>query len=499
MASFRDRGTLGDPAPEGSTVDAAAGGAGSRHAGERRAPSALVAFAAVEAVAFVLFLAWGNNQWFRLDEWDFLVDREASDLKTLLEPHNEHWSTLPILVYRALWQLFGLRTYVPYQLCSIVLHLIAAALLRAVMRRAGVDPWIATAAATLFALLGAGSANILWAFQIGFTGALVLGLTHLLLADHDGPLDRRDWLGLAAGIAGLMCSGVAVTMSVVVGLAVLMRRGWRRALFHTAPLAVLYLLWWTAFARDNYGSVARTPETVAPFVRAGFSAAFDAMGQLPGLGLALGATLVIGIVLRWRQLGGATFRKVAAAPLALLVGAIVFLVIAGAGRAAFFGPSFARAGRYVHLVAALSLPALALAADALVRRWRLLVPPVLLLLLAGIPGNLEYLAQREQREPHLLGDSSLMLAFPHVPGADNVPRDLVPLPENARQVTIGWLRDGVSSGRVPDPGVIGSATAAQATFRLSIYQSDAPLPGSSCSRLSRPVERTLVKGQSIGI
>ena len=45
----------------------------------------------------------------------------ATDLGDLLRPHNEHWSTLPILVYRVLWQLFGLRTYVPYQLVALLL------------------------------------------------------------------------------------------------------------------------------------------------------------------------------------------------------------------------------------------------------------------------------------------------------------------------------------------------------------------------------------------
>jgi hypothetical protein len=182
-----------------------------------------------------------------------------------------------------------------------------------------------------------------------------------------------------------------------------------------------------------------------------------------------------------------------------MLGAFVFLVIAGTGRAGVFGPEFARSGRYVYMVVAMSLPALAAAADAIVRRWRLLLPAVLLLLVIGIPGNVEYLAKREEHEPSLLGNPTLMLALPRMPLADEVPRKLVPVPEIARQVTIGWLLDGVESGRVPDPGPIGSTTAAQATFRLSIHQSNEPRPSSSCSALSQPVERNLVRGQSLGI
>jgi len=73
------------------------------------------------------------------------------------------------------------------------------------MHRAGVRPWSATVLASLFVLFGAGAANILWAFQISFVGSVAFGLTHLLLADHDGPFDRRDWLGLLAGFATLLC------------------------------------------------------------------------------------------------------------------------------------------------------------------------------------------------------------------------------------------------------------------------------------------------------
>ena len=114
--------------------------------------------------------------------------------------------------------------------------------------------------------------DILWPFQITYVGALVFGLTHLLLADHDGPFDRRDWLGLAAGAAGLMCSGVAIAMVVAVGVATLIRRGVRIAAVHTVPLGVAYVIWLSTMAGDTFatagparrtssGSCSRPPST----------------------------------------------------------------------------------------------------------------------------------------------------------------------------------------------------------------------------------------------
>ena len=364
---------------------------------DRSTRLAVVAFVAVLAAGLVLFLVFGHSQWFFLDDWDFLADRRAGDLGDLLRPHNEHWSTLPILVYRSLWQLFGLRTYVPYQLVAILLHLTAAVLLRLVMRRAGVGPWIATVAASLFALFGAGDQDIVWAFQMAWSAALVLGLAHLILADHDGPLDRRDWFGLLAGLAGLMCSGVAVTMVIVVGLSAFVRRGWRVALFHTAPLGFVYLVWWLAFARDEYSAANGSAGGVVRFIWNGVSTTFGEIGQLPGLGIVVGVVLAMGLFLAWSGLDRDTLRRRAAAPGALLVGSVFFLGIAGVGRASVLGPETARAGRYLHVVAALALPAIGVAVDALMRRSRPLGSIAVATLLIGIPGNVDLLAHHDTR------------------------------------------------------------------------------------------------------
>ena len=196
----------------------------------------------------------GRTQWFFADEWEFLSARGVN-VHDLLRPHYGHWVAVPIVAYRMLWQVVGLRSYLPYVGLAIALHCTAAALLWVLMCRAGVRPWTATAAASAFVLFGAGAQDILWAFQITFTAALVFGLVHLLLADHDGAFDRRDWIGLGAGLLGLMCSGVAVTMVVVVGVAALLRRSWRIAALHTVPLGVIYGVWWLRYSHGKYSFI----------------------------------------------------------------------------------------------------------------------------------------------------------------------------------------------------------------------------------------------------
>src|SRR5204862_5373503 len=161
--------------------------------------------------------------------------------------------------------------------------------------------------------------------------------------------------GLLAGVVGLMCSGVAVTMVVVVGLATLVRRGWRVAALHTAPLAVLFVGWFVTSARNEFVGYHRIPIGQVPrFVAAGIANAFKEMGQVPGAGVALGILLLVGLVAAWEPLTSAERRRCAAAPGALLIGAILFLLIISQGRAYGFDQHAdpTASSRYIHLVSA---------------------------------------------------------------------------------------------------------------------------------------------------
>ncbi len=304
-----------DPEPNG--VDDA-----DRRSGWRRVRGYTATFAVIELGGLVFSLFVGRSEWFYRDEWDFVAARQAGDVRDLFRPHNEHWTTAPILVYRALFGLFGLRVYLPYRLVVLLLHLVAAALLLVVMRRAGVRPWIATAAASLFVFFGAGWQNIIQPFQICFTGALALGLTQLLLADHDGGISRRDALGLFAGLLGLMTSGVAVTMVVVVGFAVLLRRGWRPALFHTAPLAACFLIWLRVIGGNSYTNDQPSVRDMYRFVSIGLRATYSAIGRLPMSGLVLAIVLIVGLALALRQRSQSGELRQLAAPVALLMGSV---------------------------------------------------------------------------------------------------------------------------------------------------------------------------------
>jgi hypothetical protein len=463
-------------------------------------------FGAVLAISGVVWLVLAREHWFVADDWDFVANRKVGSASDLFDDHYGHWSTIPVLFFRGMWAAIGLRSYLPYVACVVALHLTAAALLRVVMRRVGVDPWIATAAASAFALFGTGWQNIVWAVQFGMNSALVFGLVQLLLADHDGPVDRHDWLGLAAGCAALMSANLGVVMVAVVGIATFIRRGHRMAMFHVLPPAIVFLVWWLAIGREgaNETSGFGTPgiKSVLEFVAHGFRGTFGDLGQLPGLGVALAVLMIVGLPLAWWRLSGPDFRRKAASPLALLGGSVIFFLVTGYTRAAgFVGPELARASRYEHAALGLLIVPIAVALDAFARRSRVLLPLACALLAIGVPGNIEALADETRaRAPAHRHYRRVILAIANHPLAPDIPAEArVDTAEpNRAYITVGWLRDAAASGRAPPIDSLSPSTEAEALFRMSFVQRPAETAATSkCEPLTTPRQLRLRPNDSM--
>jgi hypothetical protein len=94
------------------------------------------------------------------------------------------------------------------------------------------------------------------------------------------------------------------------------------------------------------------------------------------------------------------------------------------------------------------------------------------LLLVGIPSNINTIVNYMHRgivttQGHY---KQMMLSIPRISTAQEVPRDVKPDQFLAHFVTVGWLLDGVASGRIPKPGKLSTADIAMADLRLSFRQ-----------------------------
>lgn len=346
----------------------------------------------VTLVGALAFWAWRDGGlWFFGDEWDFLVDRglgyAPGSTHSIWFPHNEHWSTLPVLAWRALYSVWHLSSYWPYLALLLAVQALALHLAWRACRRAGADPWVATAAATLLALLGAGAQDFGWAFQVGFVGSVMFGLLALDLLDRlppapappaSGPVPPapapapgragalsgvlatlprgRDLAASAALLASLMCSTIGDAM--VVGAAVLAfaRLSRARAVRMLWPPVACYVVWFAGVGRlgivDHSDHFDLTTFTSLPaYVWDGLSSALGQTFNYDALGPALLAGLAVWVAWHGRRLWSQ--RPLL---LALSASALCFYALAALGRDT---SGSADASRYVYVAMAVLLPLVA--------------------------------------------------------------------------------------------------------------------------------------------
>jgi hypothetical protein len=292
-----------------------------------------VAFAILAVGAFCLIVYLGLGMTFFADEWAFIESRSLGDPSTWWAPHNEHWSTLPILLYRLMVETVGIGSYVPYLVVVAAIHTVVAGLVYLLLERTS-GPLFAVAGSAIILLFGSGFENLYWGFQTGFLGSLAFGLAAMLVTDL-GPTPRRAALVAGLLLASLATQGIGIVMAVVVGVAWLLNARWRRWIPVLAIPAAVYATWYVVAGREGV-AVFRSPFSmealldVSPSILRGLSNAFGSITGIPLLGL-----LVVAVLATW---GSRTFLRDGIHPLAVatVTGIAVQYALIGAARGHLF-------------------------------------------------------------------------------------------------------------------------------------------------------------------
>jgi len=313
-------------------------------------------------VAFAGLLWYMRRQYFTEDDWEFIHRLIPGVGKLgLFAPHNEHWSTIPLLIDRALFAMVGVRSYIPYLAVLLALHVLATHLLWRIMVRAGADFLVATAIAAIFLVLGSGAENIDWAFQIGFVGALAAGLGMILAAQERSR--RRLLVAWLLGAVSLMFSGLGPIMVFAAGVGVLLKFGWRWALLTVVVPAFVYTIWLLTAGRHP-GSPALPHGALRDIPDYMFTGITSAAAGISGLRF-VGALLLLPLA-GWCVVEARRSPRVAAV-VGLAVTTLLFFLAVGIGRVGL-GVGESRTSRYVYISAVLLLPAVAVAASRVGRR-----------------------------------------------------------------------------------------------------------------------------------
>jgi hypothetical protein len=266
---------------------------------------------------------------------------------------------VPILVWRLLQSLFGIGSYWPYLATMLAVNVGIVLAVRQLCRRVGAHEWTTTLVCAVLLVLGAGWENIVFAIQLTYNLSILAFLVHLLLSDHDGPVDRRDLAGVLVGAIGVMSSGFGPIFIVGIALFHALRRRWLAMAVAAAPLATLWGVWFLTHGDDPASEARPGGRGQLPrFVMRGVTAVFDGLTSIPSLGgVALLASLAVLCWLGWR-------RREAVLLLTLAATTVVMFTAIGFQRVGF-GIESAAASRYVFMGAVLLAPLFALTVDQL--------------------------------------------------------------------------------------------------------------------------------------
>jgi hypothetical protein len=305
-------------------------------------------FGVAALLAGVTLLYLGRSLTFWHDEWRSITfDGSGFDY---LRPVNEHWSTFPLLLYRATFHFVELRSYIPYLAELIALHLVAVTGAYVLVRRR-LGAFYATLLALPLLFLGIGGENLVWAFQTGFVGSVLFGVWALVLVEQDG----RAAPALASGllVASLMSSGIGLFFVVVVACRTLLDDELRRRAWCVGPPLAAYATWHLLVGRDAVGETGDLggPCEVARFAFRGIGHAFEAWvgaDRLPtGGALGVMAFVALCLVAGRRVLRGREGGALAAGCLAGIASMYVVIGIVRAG----LEFDYATLDRYVYVAA----------------------------------------------------------------------------------------------------------------------------------------------------
>lgn len=314
-----------------------------------RIPHATKIMLALCVLAFGALLYTTRHLDFYYDEWSFLGSAHRWTLRSYFVPHNEHWSTVPMLIYKTLLFLNGAHSYMPFVAVLLLIHVTTVFLLFMVVRRRCGD-LLGLIAGTVLLFLGRGYEDIIWAFQIGFLGSVMFGLLALhLLGKRPAAGRARAVAGSAALLLALMSSGMGLFFLVVVGLDLVLDRDRRRLWWTLVVPSVAYVWWYLTFGRqgtaeDHSIFTFKTLEGLVGYAPTGIGSAAAGTVALSPLWAPIAfAALTATAVLLWYRKRLDTGLAIPAA-----VGIVLQFTLTGLVRAQY-GDSQATAPRYVYI------------------------------------------------------------------------------------------------------------------------------------------------------
>ncbi len=243
-----------------------------------------------------------------------------------------------------------------------------------------------------------------------------------------------------------------------------------------------------------------TLKVLVLWVRSTVVGTFLAIGHFQVLGALLAVILVVGLAPRVGAVAH-TCRSPTSAPgdghahrRSSWAGSR-FAASSGLGRW-YSGSEAARSSRYLYLGAAFTLPILAVAAQAIARRWRFLTPLVLVFLIP-IPFNLAAFEPVVFGKGYMEQREFVLTTAVRMPFATDVPKTLQPIPDPyaSDKVNMAFLLTAKANGDLqPSTVELTPFVVNEFRVRLGVYQHTAEELPKSCETVTGRLEISPAEG-----
>jgi len=243
---------------------------------------------------YIIFI--GRNQWFFYDDFDFVSNNRISGsfISALLMPHNEHTALVPFVLFRLIYMLFGLSSYMPYFAINIIVLTITFYVLYLFARSLKISSRIAFFGIVFLSFTPAYYENIFWAFQVGLSLSACFGFISLGLISASNRFNKYNKiLVFGALMISVFSSSLGLIFILMSIILILLNRSWKSYIASVVLPLTIWILWTVNFSSTQGLSLSKlifTLKNYTQFMSVGVNEALTSIFPIANFGV-----LVVGV------------------------------------------------------------------------------------------------------------------------------------------------------------------------------------------------------------
>jgi len=243
---------------------------------------------------YIIFI--GRNQWFFYDDFDFVSNNRISGsyISALLMPHNEHTALLPFVLFRLIYMVFGLSSYIPYFAINIIVLTITFYVLYLFARSLKISSRIAFFGIVFLSFTPAYYENIFWAFQVGLSLSACFGFMSLGLISASNRFKKYNkilvFVALMFSVFSSSLGLIFIVMSIIL---ILRNRSWKLYIGLSVLPLIIWILWSVNFSSTQGLSLSKlifTLKNYTQFMSVGVNEALNSIFPIASFGV-----LIVGV------------------------------------------------------------------------------------------------------------------------------------------------------------------------------------------------------------